>query len=58
MLKMVTDDDTPMQCDGARRILYAMTPDETPDVLLPIKEQAISFEENITTQLRIIKQSL
>jgi hypothetical protein len=30
--KMVTDDDTPRQIRRARRILYAMAPEETPDV--------------------------
>jgi hypothetical protein len=58
MLKMVTDDDTPMQIHGARRILYAMAPDETPAVLPSIKRNRISFEENITTTPKIFKPGL
>jgi len=58
MLKMVTDDDTPMQIHGARRILYAMTRDETPGVLPSIKRWSRSFAENITTTPGISKRSL
>jgi len=58
MLKMVTDDDTPMQFHGARRILYAMAPDETPGVLPSIKRKKISFEENVTTAAQICKPTL
>ncbi|MFK3798953.1 MULTISPECIES: hypothetical protein [unclassified Pseudomonas] len=42
MLKKVIDIDAPWQNHRARRILYAMTPDETPDMLPPIKRLAIS----------------
>nr|WP_314583681.1 hypothetical protein [uncultured Pseudomonas sp.] len=55
---MVTDDDTPMQIHGARRILYAIAPDETPAVLPSIKRNRISFEENITTTAQIFKPAL
>lgn len=58
MLKMVTDDDTPMQIHGARRILYAIAPDETPVTLPPIKPESISFAENAAALLQIIKREL
>jgi hypothetical protein len=54
----VTDDDTPMREHGDRRILYAMTTDETPGVLPSIKPGAISFRENATRCLRIFKRSM
>jgi hypothetical protein len=58
MLKRVTDDDTPMQEHGDRRILYAMATDETPGVLLSIKPGSISFRENTTRSLRIFKRGV
>ncbi|WP_167362036.1 hypothetical protein [Pseudomonas abietaniphila] len=54
----MTDDDTPMQEHGDRRILYAMATDETPGVLLSIKPGSISFRENTTTFLRIFKRGV
>lgn len=57
MLKMVTDDDTPVQNDGGWRILYAMRPDETPNVR-SIRLQSISFAENAATPPGIFKLSL
>jgi hypothetical protein len=58
MLKMVTDDDTPREFHGARRILYAMAPYETPEVRQSIKRKRISFGENGTTDPKICKRSL
>jgi hypothetical protein len=55
---MVTDDDTPRQNRGARRILYAIAPDETPVTLPPIKPESISFAENAAALLQIIKREL
>jgi hypothetical protein len=58
MLKRVTDDDSPMQEHGARRILYAMAADETPGVLPSIKPGSISFKENATRSLRIFRRGV
>ncbi|MGH8416171.1 MAG: hypothetical protein ACRER8_02595 [Pseudomonas sp.] len=58
MLKMVNDDETPGQSPGARRILYALTADETPDMAPSIKGWPISFPEKVYTMLRIVGQTL
>jgi hypothetical protein len=58
MLKMVTDDEAPVQIHGASRILYAITADETPDVPLSIKLRQISFAENVTTAPGKFKRSV